>query len=61
MWKRIQWTTHVKGLGALLVHVSGEDAVEGRTVGFDWVGRLRVAHIDEGSADGNSLLAVEEN
>ena len=53
--------THVKGFGALLAHVAGEDAVGGRAVGLDWDGRLRVAHFDEIYADGNSLLAVEEN
>ena len=53
--------THVKGFGALPAHVAGEDSVGGRAVGFDQGGRLRVAHFDEGCADGNSLLAVEEN
>ena len=51
--------THVKGFGALPEHVSGEDAVGGRTVFFDRGGRLQVAHFDEGCADGNSLLPVE--
>ena len=32
----------------------------GRAVGLDWDGRLWVAHFDEGFADRNSLLAVEE-
>ena len=50
---------HVKGFGALPVHVAGEDAVGGRAVCFDQGGRLRVAHFDEGCADGNRLLAVE--
>ena len=53
--------SHAKGLGAFPVYVAGEDAVGGRAVGLDWGGRLRVAHFDEGCADGNSLLAVEEN
>ena len=53
--------THVKVFRAPPVHVAGEDAVGGRAVGFDWGGRLRVAHFDEGCADGNILLAVEEN
>ena len=52
---------HVKSLGALPAHFAGEDAVGGRTVGLDWGGRLQVSHFDEGRADGNSLLAVEEN
>ena len=53
--------THVKSFGALLAHVAGEDAVGGRASGFDWGGRLQVAHFDEGRADGNILLAVGEN
>ena len=53
--------SHVKGLGAFPAHVAGEDSVGGRAVGLDWGGRLRVAHFDEGCADGNSLLVVEEN
>ena len=53
--------THVKSFGALLAHVSGEDAVGGCAVGFDRGGRLRVAHFDEVCVDGNSLMAVEEN
>ena len=52
---------HVKGFGALLAHVAGEDAIGGCSVGFDCYGRLRVVHFDEGCADENSLLAVEEN
>ena len=53
--------THVKGFGALPAHVAGDASVGGRAVGFDRGGRLRVAHLDEGCADRNSLLAVEEN
>ena len=53
--------SHVKGLGAFTAHVAGEDAVGGRAVGLGRGGRLRVSHFDEGCADGNSLLAVEEN
>ena len=53
--------THVKGFGALLAHVDGEDTVGGRAVGFDRGVRLQVAHFDEGCADGNILLAVGEN
>ena len=50
---------HVKIFGALPEHVSGEDAVGGRAVGLDWGGRLRVAHLGEGCANGNGLMAVE--
>ena len=52
---------HVKGFGSLLAHVTSEDAVGGRAVGYDQGGRLRVTHFDEGCADGKILLAVEEN
>ena len=52
---------HVKSFGSLLAHVSGEDAVGGRAVGLDWGGRLRVTNFYKGRADGNSLLAVEED
>ena len=52
---------HVKSFGALLAHVAGEDDVGGHAVGLDWGGCLRVAHFDEGRADGNNLLAVEEH
>ena len=52
---------HVKIFGALTAHVTGEHAVGGRAVGLDWGGRLRVAHFDEGRADGNIILAVEED
>ena len=53
--------SHVKGLGAFPAHVSGKDAGGGRDVGLDQGGRLRVAHFGEGCADGNGLLAVDEN
>ena len=53
--------TYVKGFGALPAHVADEDAVGGCAVGFDWGGRLWVAHFEEGRVDGNILLAVEEN
>ena len=53
--------SHVKGLGAFGAHVAGKYAVGGRAVGLDQGGRLRVNHFDEGCADENSLLAVEEN
>ena len=53
--------TYVKCFGVITAHVAGEDAVGGRAVGFDWGRRLRVANFHEGYADGNILLAVEEN
>ena len=53
--------THVKIFGALLAHVADEDAVGGCAVIFDRGGRLRVTHLDEGCAYGNSLLSVEGN
>ena len=53
--------SHVRGLGEFPAHVSVEDAVGGQAVGLDWGGRLRVAHFDEGRADGNSLMDVEDN
>ena len=52
---------HVKGFGAFPAHVADEDALGGRAVGLDQGWRLRVDHFDEGCADGNILLAVEEN
>ena len=52
---------HVKSFGLLPEHVSGEYAVGGCAVGIDWSGLLRVAHFDEDSADGNSLLNIEED
>ena len=52
---------HVKGLGSFPAHVAGEDSVGGCAVGLDRGGRLRVAHLGEGSADGDGLLAIEEN
>ena len=53
--------SHVKGLGAFPAHVSSEDTVGSRAVGLDRGGRLWVAHLSEGSADGYGLLVVEEN
>ena len=53
--------SHVEGIGAFPGHVAWEDAVGGRSVGLDWGGRLRVAHFGEGRADGNILLALEED
>ena len=45
----------------LLAHFSGEYAIGDCAVSIDWVGQLQVVHFDEGRADGNSLLAIEEN
>ena len=53
--------THVKIFGALPAHVAGDYVVGGHAVGLDWCGRFWVAHFDEGRADGNSLLAVDED
>ena len=53
--------SHVKGLGEFPAHVAGEDDVGGRAVGLDRGRRLRVAHLGEVSADGDGLLAIEEN
>ena len=53
--------TDAKGIVALPEHVAGEYSVGGCAVSLDRVGRLRVAHSDEGCADGNNLLTVEEN
>ena len=53
--------THIKIFGALPAHVAGEDSIGGCAVGFDQGGRLQVDHFDEGCADGNSLMSVEEN
>ena len=53
--------SHAKGFGSFPEHVVSEDSVGGCAVGLDQRGRLRVAHFNEGCADGNSLLAVEEN
>ena len=33
----------------------------GFAVSFDWSGSLRMSHFNQGCADGNSLLAVEED
>ena len=52
---------YVKCFGAFLAHVAGEDAMGGFTVSFYWSGRLRMDHFNQGYADGNSLLAVEED
>ena len=52
---------HVKILVVLPAHVVSEDAVGGCAVGIDWGGRLRVAHLDAGRSDGNSLLSIEGN
>ena len=52
---------HVKGLRAFLVHVSGEDAVGGCAVSLNWSGRLQMAHFHQSRADGNILIAIEED
>ena len=51
--------SYIKVLGDFTVHVAGEYVIGGCAVGLDRGGRLRVAHFDEGCADGNILLAVE--
>ena len=51
----------VNYLGAFLEHVAGEDAMGGVAVSFYCSCRLRMAHFNQGFADGNSLLAVEED
>ena len=51
---------NVKSFVALPAHIAGEDSVGGCAIGLDWGGRLRVAHFDEGRADGNILVAIEE-
>ena len=53
--------THAKIFGLLTEHVAGKDSVGGCAVGLDWVRRLRVANFNEGRADGNILLVVEED
>ena len=50
---------HVKGFGAFPAHVAGKDAVGGCVVSLDWSGPLRVAHFNQGRADGKSLLDIE--
>ena len=51
---------YVKCFGAFPAYVAGEDAMGFFAVGFYWSGRLRMAHFNQGCADGNSMLAVEE-
>ena len=51
---------HVKIFGAFPAHVSCEDDMGSCVVSLDWIGRLRMSHFNQGHADGNSLLAVEE-
>ena len=43
------------------MHVAGEDAVGGCVVSLDRSGRFRMAHFNQGCADGNSLVDVEED
>ena len=52
---------HVKLFGAFPAHVDGEDAVGGFDTSLDRSGRSRMAHLNEGFADENSLLAVVED
>ena len=52
---------HVKCFGAFPAHVSGEDAVVGCVFSLYRSGRLRMAHLNQVRADGNSLLSVEED
>ena len=52
---------HVKCFGTFPAHVSSEDAMVGLAVSFYWSGRLRMTHFKQCCADGNSLLAVEED
>ena len=52
---------HVKCFGAFPAHVAGEDSMGGFAVSFYWSGILRIDHFNKGCADGNSLLAVEED
>ena len=53
--------THVKRFGVITAYVTGEDAVGGSDLSLDWGGRLQVAYFDEGRADGNSILDIEED
>ena len=52
---------HVKCFEAFPAHVAVEDAMGGFAVSFDWSGRLRMAHFNQGHVYRNSLLAVEED
>ena len=52
---------HVKGFGAFPAHVASKDAVGGYVVSLDQSGRLRVDHCNQGRADGNRLMDVEED
>ena len=52
---------HVKCFGAFPAHVAGEDSMGCFAVSFDWSGRLRMAHFNQGRAYGNILLDVEED
>ena len=51
---------HVKCFGDFQVHVAGEDSMRGFAVSFYFSGRLMMTHLNQGRADGNSLLDVEE-
>ena len=52
---------HDKCFGAILAHADSADSVGGFVVIFDLSGRLRMAYFNQGRADGNSLLAFEED
>ena len=52
---------HVKCFGAFPAHISRDDSVGGFVVSFYWSWRLRMAHFNQGRADGSSLLAVAED
>ena len=51
----------VKCFGSFPAHVSGEDAMGVCVVSLDWSGWLQMAHFNQVCADGNSLLAIEED
>ena len=52
---------YAKLFGAFPEHVSSEDAVVGCNASLDRSRRLRMEHFNQVCADGNSLLAVEED
>ena len=51
----------VKCFGEFTAHVSSEDAMEACFVSLDWSGWLQMDHCNQVGADGNSLLAIEED
>ena len=52
---------HVKCFGAFPAHVVGEDALGGCVFSLHWSGRLWMAYFNQGCADRNILLDVEED